>query len=987
MGYVDKVIENIRIYPDKQILADDTVPKGITYRDFGIASGKVYAYLQEQGIGKEDMVLLFLPRGIKHVIAQFGVMRNGSAFLTVEDTYEPERVNFMKKDCGCKLVIDSDAWEKLQRLEPKEGFEKTDPHDAAMAIYTSGSAGNPKGVLHEYGNFDLMMESISEDGKCLFLIGEERFAMTAPMNFIAAQLIILCGLYFHAFCYIVSYDTVKNPMKIGIFFLKNHISGTFMTPSHIKRLKINLPGLRFFVLGSEPANNVFIAGPFLHNCYLMSESGFMVSHFVIDKPYETTPVGRCMLDIGIKLIGEDGKEVPDGEEGELIFKNPYVRGYLNLPDETAEHFIDGYYHTGDIAVKNENGEYVICGRLSDMVKINGNRVEPGEIEAVARKALSLDFAACRIFQDMRSTMICLYYTAKAMPCSDDEARERMSKFLPYYMVPNFFIHIDKAPLKATGKLDRKALPRPESGDFFGDYEAPSDEIEEKLCAAFEKALNVEKIGVLDDFYKHGGDSLAAMEVLTECNIGDLNASDIFVGRTPREIAALLRKTHPEGASVSYEELNGKYLHVPHLLTSFQVYMYDYQCSAPLSTMLNLSTMLKIDFSNIPREKLIDSVSRAISNHPALLSRFRFNRNGYIEQYYDPSLAPRLQIERYDGFEFDMLKDELIKPFQLIDAKLYRCRIFDVEGQGYVFFDVHHTIFDGTSFQVLIGDIMKSIYGLPLEPDYYYVMLHQQKEMLDTARGNEAYKYFESVYGGNDFVMKPKPDHNVRKNQLGSRSIDLKAFEAELSVTEKQYSIGRNALFNTVVLLSLAVYEHAPDVKCTWTYNGRDNIYKNNMVGLILKDLPIMLRLHAKVTVKEIYADIKEQIAKSLAYSFCPYTTQNASVVEDDGICILYQRNIHDAGGMDIETVDIRHNAPASENAFNVQILDDTNGFRLTIDYAANLYEESSVERFTQIFTGVLKALIASDADTTAARLIRDAEKRSGNKELFLTWLR
>lgn len=987
MRYVEKVLENIQNYPNTLIIADDTIPKGITFRALGEVSGKVYAYLQAKGIGKEDIVMLFLPRGIQQVMAQFGVIRNGSAFLTVEDTYEPERVAFMKKDCGCKLVIDNDVWAEIQEMDAKPGFEETDLHDAAMVIYTSGSTGNPKGVLHEYGNFERMIESTSVDGVSQFVTDKDRFADVAPMNFIASQLIINHALYFRMFTYIVSYDVVKNPMKLGMFFLKNHFSGTFLTPSHIRHMKVKLPGLRFCVIGSEPANHVYMDGLVIHNGYMMSESGFMVTHFEIDRDYDQTPVGHCGFDAGLKLVGEDGQEVADGEEGEIIFDNRYARGYLNLPEETAAHFQNGYYHTGDLGFRNEQGELVICGRLSDMVKVNGNRVEPGEIEEVAKRTLGLDFAACRIFQDARSTMICLYYTAKALPCSDDEARERMSRFLPYYMIPNAFVHIDNVPLKATGKMDRKALPKPESSDFLSEYEAPADEIETKLCEAFEQALNMEKIGATDDFYKLGGDSLAAMEVLTACNISGLNASDIFAGRTPREIGNLWKTAHPDGNLVSNEELNAKFLREPQLLTNYQTYMFDYQCYTPKSTMLNLNTMFKVDFKEIPREKVVKAMTAAIANHPALLSRFRYNRDGLIEQVYDPSFAPDLQIERIDKFDFDMLKDDLVKPFKIMNAKLYRCRIFDVEGQGYVFFDVHHTVFDGTSFQVLLGDILKSIYDMPLEPDYYYVMLHQQQEMLNSPRAKEAWDYYESVYGTGDFSIKPELDHNVRENRLGSYSLDLNAQDAALKTVEEKYGIGRNAFFNTVVLLTLAIYNHKPNVQCSWTYNGRDDTTKSNMIGLLLKDMPIMLRLHKKDTVGELYESIKEQIAKDLGYSFYPYTTQNVRIIEDDRICFLYQRNIRDAGGTDIETVDIRQNASASENVFDVQVIDDSNGLCLTIDYAASLYDESSIACFAQIFVGVLESLLGSSAETPVIQLIKDAEKRAGRKEFLITWLK
>ena len=987
MIYIEQLMRLIAEYPDYPVLADDSVPKGLTYKMIGQISGKVYAYLKKNNIGKEDMVMLFLPRGVQHILGAIGVMRSGAAFVTVEDTYEPERVEYIKKDCNCKLVIDSNVWAEIQKLEPMDGYEKADPHDAAMAIYTSGSTGHPKGVLHEYGNFGRMIESGSINGKCVVVDENDRFAMVAPLNFIAAHVIIWNTLYYRTFTYIVSYDVVKNPLKIGLFIMTNRITGTFLTPSHIRHMSVKLPGLKFCVIGSEPANNVYMDGLKIHNCYMMSESGFIVTHFELDREYDRTPVGKNLCGIDIKLITEDGREAAEGEEGEVVFKNDFVRGYLNLPDETEKHFKDGYYYTGDLAYRDENGELVICGRMNDMVKINGNRVEPGEIEEVAKKVLGLDFAACRIFQDARSTSVCLYYTDKALKMSDEAAREQMSHFLPYYMIPNFFVHIDEVPLKATGKMDRKALPKPETGSGLNDYEAPSDEIEARLCASFEKVLHIDKIGVNDDFYGLGGDSLASMEVLVDCEINGLNASDIFAGRTPKKIAKLWHEAYPDGESTPLAELNEKMLRIPQPLTAYQTYMIDYQLYTPLSTMLNLNVMFKVNFDVFPRDKVVCAINRAISNHPALLTRFQYGSGGNFEQVYDPSFAPDLHIEKVDSFEFRFLKDDLVKPFKLFNSRMYRCRIFDVEGQGYLFFDVHHTLFDGTSFQVLLGDMLKSVYDAELEPDYYYAMLYQQESMLNSERSREAKEYYERLYGADDFALKPTLDHDSRDNTVGHYSVDMNRYDTALDMIESKYELGRNAFFNTVVLLSLAIYNKCRNVQCTWTYNGRDDLTKSSMIGLLLKDIPIMLRLHKNDKITEIYKQIQDQVADGLAYSFYPYTVQSARVVEDDRICFLYQRNIRDAGGADFETVEIRQNSSASENAFDVQVLDDSTGLSLTIDYAASLYEESSVVKFASVFIAVFEFLTQCDDDATMIELVKKVEKQVHTKEIFVRWLR
>lgn len=180
--------------PKATILFDEQMPKGISYEELDNLSGRVYGWLKNKNIGKEDFVLINLPRGVLPVVAIVGILKAGAAFALVEDNYAPERIAYIRNDCGCKAEINHDSWEKILKTEPLSGHKQTNDHDAAYAIYTSGTTGNPKGVLHEYGNIMECIRSVNYGGEAL-ISGKDRGAFLSPMNFIASIMVIFYALY------------------------------------------------------------------------------------------------------------------------------------------------------------------------------------------------------------------------------------------------------------------------------------------------------------------------------------------------------------------------------------------------------------------------------------------------------------------------------------------------------------------------------------------------------------------------------------------------------------------------------------------------------------------------------------------------------------------------------------------------------------------------------------------------------------------------
>ena len=949
--------------PDTEVLFDEVRTKGVSYGELDELSGRVYGWVKEQGLGKEDFVMINLPRGVLPVIAMLGIWKAGAAWVLVEDTYAPERIAFIREDCGCKAEINSQNWEQILRRKALDGFVPTGGHDAAYAVYTSGTAGNPKGVLHEWGNFDRTCAAIQTEGNNPFA-QKDRVALLSPLNFVASVMVIVNNLsIFGVKLYIVSYATLKNPDALARYFFDKRISETFLTPSYVRKIGNKIgPYLKTLFLGSEPANNVFIENVNLYNVYAASETGGASCVFKIDRPYEICPVGKPEVEGSVILIGEDGQPVPDGETGEVCFEATYVRGYINLPEETEHSFVDGFFRTADLAYKNENGDFVLLGRKGDMIKINDNRIEPAEIEAAVCQALGIDWAAARGFEDDDRSFLCVYYTADV---SFDAAqlRKELQKRLPYYMIPAFFMKIDVPPLKANGKLDRKALPRPNTDDYRSDYAPPTNETEEKLCRAMEKVLNLLRVGIHDDFYEMGGDSLASMEMIVESGLPDLNAGEVFRGRTPEQIAKIYGSRRASEGNIDERDDVSRLR--PHPLTVEQMYMLDYQLYTPNSTMYNLFKLLRFDKQRYDLRKLASAMGTVIQNHPALLTVYSYDEDGMPVQKYVPENFEEIRVEKLTEFEFRFVKDTLIYPYKIIGGKLCRCRMFETEKAGYLFFDVHHSLFDGTSMKVFWSNVTNAFLGIPPEKDYYYSMLNQREAGADSTLYQEARRYFEAKYDGVAWSSFPKIDHPSRDSVLEEYYAPMEVTDRQLKAIEKTYMISRNEFFIVAAALAMSVYNGAQDVKLSWIFNGREDVRMMSSVGLLFRALPVGLRFRDDETLRNVFSDVRTQVQDGIRYSVYPYVDLHNEVAGNEPAYVLYQRDIRDAGveGLDVEELEPRWNESAAEAILDIEVLDGEDGLGVLAGFNASLYEEASMIRFRDLIVRMSQILASYNTQT------------------------
>ena len=233
--YLEQLEENCREHGGFIALKSKARMKGLSYSQLWEYSGRVYAYLKKHGIVKENMVLICMPRGVRTIVAAIGIWRAGAAFTIVESNYAKERIEYIRSDCGCVLTVDETVYAEMMWESATEGYEPSAPHDAAFAVYTSGSTGNPKGVLHEYGKLEQVAGSYPQ----LFsdLPDNAIRAYLSPLNFVACITDFVETTYYARCFYIVPYDITKDIGKLSADIRSNGVSYMFASPSLLRTFR------------------------------------------------------------------------------------------------------------------------------------------------------------------------------------------------------------------------------------------------------------------------------------------------------------------------------------------------------------------------------------------------------------------------------------------------------------------------------------------------------------------------------------------------------------------------------------------------------------------------------------------------------------------------------------------------------------------------------------------------------------------------------
>jgi amino acid adenylation domain-containing protein len=584
-------------------------PHRISYGELNARANRLARSLLAAGVGREDLVAVLAERGADLLVAMLALFKAGGVYLPLDPHHPAQRLLQTIEQSASRLVLVSDAFrdtadiaallateerkvlalsELLAQERPAENLAcRSAPAQLAYVLFTSGSTGAPKGVMiPQRGMVNHLWAKISALG----LTDEDRVAETALQTFDISIWQFLAALLVGGSVHILPDEIVHDPLRLLDEIEDQGITIFETVPSLLSALlqvdelfRPRLASLRWLIPTGEALPpelcrewlEAYPAVP-LVNAYGPTECSDDVTHQILRQPLAQgtmrTPIGSPVLNTRIYVMEPGGDPAPVGVPGELAVGGVQVgRGYWGRPDLTAERFVpDAFgaepgarlYRTGDLARWRDTGEVEFLGRIDYQVKVRGFRIELGDIEAAllshpaVREAVVLARAQPSGALDQR---LVAYLVAEMAEVAEEIApadlRTFLHKSLPEYMVPSAFVVLERLPLTANGKVDRKALPAPEVDAAAGPqgFMAPRTDLERSLCELWAEVLGLapEQVGVQDSFFEIGGDSIRGAILINRLQkkLGQIvHVVALFDHPKVAELAAYLMSDYPEAVA-------------------------------------------------------------------------------------------------------------------------------------------------------------------------------------------------------------------------------------------------------------------------------------------------------------------------------------------------------------------------------------------------------------------------------------------------------
>ncbi|GJM33275.1 MAG: hypothetical protein DHS20C18_22760 [Saprospiraceae bacterium] len=1009
----------------------------LTYRELNDRSNQLGWFLNKKGIGHDDLVAVCMDRSIDMIISVLATLKTGAAYIPVDPAYPSSRIQYILDDARVPLVIThqntAETFEKDQtaqlvlfdrdwaeiKQESIDNLKNLPTSDQlAYVVYTSGSTGNPKGVMVQHRalanliHWHLDVYRVTENS---------RATLYAGVGFDASIWELWPYLSVGASLTIIHKEQRLSIDLLFDYFVEQGITHSFLPtaliPSFVTISKNRKTALEYLLTGGDALSAVDISDLdyTLVNNYGPSENAVVASYYALSHAdIDRTPyIGKPVSNVQLYLLDGDKNLVPVGVEGEIyIGGHSLALGYLNQPELTAEKFITNpfsnhpeakLYKTGDLARRHPDGNLEFLGRKDDQVKIRGYRIELGEIESVLSECALLFQGVVILWEDTQGEKRLVAYVVSKETFEKEKISHFLETRLPQYMVPSIIINMASLPLTANGKIDKKALPKPDMNEIAGKvYVAPRHEVEKQLATIWIELLTVERVGIYDNFFELGGDSIISIQVVSRAKrYGlELQPKDVFAHQT---IAALAKQIAKNANKVDAEQglLSG---HVE--LLPIQKWFLE---SGYLSkSHFNQSHLFQIDKS-VPGVHLSTVVNAMITHHDALRLKF-INQNGHWEQAYEP-LNDVFEITAVQGETAAEISENITKTCEgyqasldIFDGQLIKVVLIqtpDIIAENRLFIVIHHLAVDGVSWRILMGHFRESLRqlheGKPIDLGQKTSSYRQWVNALNNYCQSDLVESQKSYWQNTGRANRPLPIDKdivysapVLHSEQGLYTVKLQATATRALLLEvnQRYNTEINDILLAALAKTLLDWTQKEKVVIGLEGHGREYITRaldtSNTVGWFTSLYPLCLEINDPSDLGAAIKSVKEQLRnvpnKGIGFGLLRYM-HPSTAIRNSLADVKWDILFNYLGQSDnlIESKDLIRSAPEDKgkdiaadyilpNKIEINSLISDGVLRLDWAFSEKHFHAETIEQLAHAYLDNLEALITHCKDKTEKEL-------------------
>tara|TARA_B100000497_G_scaffold128127_1_gene173743 strand:+ start:7658 stop:12628 length:4971 start_codon:yes stop_codon:yes gene_type:complete len=1011
MELINKISDHLK--KKKTKLAVVFGSEEITYEELRVKVNLLASYLQEKKIRKGKIVTIFLSPSIEFVISVLAVLKTGAAYIPISKETPLERIQKIIKSSESNLIIfngeqqmffkklDCDIlnFETLDfSKQHKDVTVQIQENDLAYILFTSGSTGQPKGVKISHKN----LSYYSSWTKAFFKTNiNNKLPLTSDINFAAAVSQLFMSLSSGETLHIVA-NCLNNPEKLFMWYSKNPEFGFYCVPSvwslaidwFKKNKKTTNPPKALFLSGEDITQNliketqkVFPKLP-IWNLYGPTEAVANLSYKKILSEKEIS-IGVPLPKTRFYVIGKNKKEVTSGQRGLLYASGPGISsGYFNDKKLTEKNFFkfesqkDGIvtvYNTGDIVCKVKKNDYLFLGREDQQIKINGQRIEIGEIEnTLSNHSL---ISNCIIIYSDKS--IIAYIKPKSSTDLEIESlRSFLLQFLPSVAIPEKWVFVDEFPILANGKINRKKLPeiqfsRPK---LKTKHIQASNIEEEKMLGLFEHILNIKGLGIQDNFFNLGGNSLKVVSLLIaieEVFYQKLNFQIIFNNPTPEKLLKSFSKnqTTTPGTSFSKKEIYGKTS-----LSVQQKALFFYQQANPNNTSYNIAYSIKLSGS-ITIDRLTKSIQKIFSSNELLSSKIIIDNKQPFFKYEKKDIAlvaetlELLPDSEKENFANNSISNIATIPFKL-NSNLFKFKLFKVSSKIYILgFVVNHIIFDGESLPNFIHQLIY-FYG-DKKSDKTTITIPSFKEITSLRNQYEkTEKYKESLGFWKRYLKEVKEINGFPKLYLNKKNTAFESgtistnIDADLRKKLKRVSLKENITLNVLLLsafvTTLNKIGRKEEYLIAVPFSNRLSKAEQECIGYLSNTLFIRSTVNSTKTFSSLAKQLKSDIIQILDHQQIPFDElikilrKNEVNLTMPAFKLLFTYHQKDKYSLKSSKLDIDAKEVENKNSkceLQFECFDDSDMIELKVTYDKKIIDEPIALQFVRILKQILINII------------------------------